>query len=402
MTSIVDLVAPRGVEEFLGTTWGRQARVYPGPAERVDHLMPWRALNEILRRHRLQEPRLRLARGGERVPVEEYSSPVTPRRGAPYRTIDHGELGNCLREGATLVLDSADELYAPVDELAGDIERTLRERTQVNLYASFGPTRGFETHWDDHDVLVVQVHGSKHWRVFGPTRAHPTRRDVETPEPPDAEPEHDVVLTAGDVLHVPRGWWHDASATEGASLHLTFGVSSCIGSDLVTWLADELRRHEVARADLPRYAGSEVRAQRVKELTELLTAELADPAVLGRFFADRDAMSPPRTYSGLPFSVGDELPADAGSVVTLQAPRAALTEDDGTVTLAADGKRFTYAAAAAPVLRALLDGTPRSVTELVTVSGGLDAETVATLCTELVRGGLATASAGEAKPEFPG
>lgn len=391
MTSIVDLVAPGGVEEFLGTTWGRQARVYPGEADRVADLMPWHALNEILRRHRLQEPRLRLARAGERVPVEEYTSPVTPRRGAPYRRIDHGELGARLRDGATLVLDSADELYGPVDTLAGDIERVLRERTQVNLYASFSATRGFETHWDDHDVLVVQVHGSKHWRVFGPTRRYPSRRDVATPEPPEGEPALDLVLTAGDVLHVPRGWWHDASATEGASLHLTYGVNSATGVDFVTWLADELRRHEVARADLPRYAGTEARKQRVKELGELLATELAEPGLLDRFLADRDAMAPPRTHSGLPFSVHDALPAHTGTV-TLQAPRAALSEDTagGTVTLAADGNRLTFAAAAAPVLRVLLDGAEHPVADLAARSGGLDADTVATLCTELIRNGLAT------------
>lgn len=394
MTSIVDLVAPGGVEEFLGTTWGRQARVYPGPDDRFGHLMPWHALNEILRRQRLAEPRLRLARSGERVPVEEYSTGVTPRRGAPYRRLDHGELGARLRDGATLVLDAADELYGPVDDLAGDIERALRERTQVNLYASFNATRGFETHWDDHDVLVVQVHGSKHWRVFGPTRRYPSRRDVETPEPPDGAPEMDFTLTAGDVLHVPRGWWHDASATEGASLHLTFGVNSCTGADFVTWLADELRRHEVARADLPRYAGPEVRAQRVRELSELLTKELSEPDVLDRFFADRDAMAPPRTWSGLPFSVHDTLPSAPDGTVTLQAPRAALSEDAdaGTVTLVADGNRLTFAAPAAPVLRALLDGATHTVGELVETSGGLDAETVATLCTELVRNGVATAA----------
>ncbi|MGH3437230.1 MAG: cupin domain-containing protein [Sciscionella sp.] len=391
MISLADLVGPGGVEEFLGTTWGRQMRVYRGADNQFADLLPWRTLNEILRRHRMGEPRLRLARGGERVPVEEYTTAITPRRGAPYRRIEQGELGRSLREGATLVIDSFDELCAPVDELAADLERELRERVQVNLYGSFSATRGFDTHWDDHDVLVVQVHGSKHWRVFGHTRPYPTRRDVEQPQAPTGQPDHDFVLTPGDVLHVPRGWWHDASATDGASVHLTFGVSTSVGADLISWLADEMRRHEVVRQDLPRFSGAEVRAQRVKELAELLTAELSEPDVLDRFFADRDATAAPRTWGGLPFSVHDELPADPQVRVRLQVPRVALVEPgDGTVALAGDGRRCTFAAPAAPVLRALVDGRARALADLVTVSGGLDAATVRALCTELIRQGFVT------------
>lgn len=392
MTGLADLVAPGGVEEFLGTTWGRRMRVYRGADSRFAELLPWPALNEILRRHRLAEPRLRLARDGERVPVEEYTTGVTPRRGAAYRRINHGEMGRCLREGATLVVDSFDELHEPVDELAADLERALRERVQVNLYASFGPTKGFDTHWDDHDVLVVQVHGSKHWRVFGPTREHPTRRDVAQPDAPGGAPDHDFVLTAGDVLHVPRGWWHDANATEGASLHLTFGINTSTGADFLGWLADELRAHDVVRQDLPRFAGPEIRAQRVKELADLVATALAEPDALDRYFAARDATASPRTWGGLPFSVNASVPDDPAMTVRLQVPRATLTTSGDTVQLAGDDRCCTFAAPAAPVLRALIDGAPRTVPELVAASGGLDAATVRGLCTELVRLGMATAS----------
>lgn len=43
---------------------------------------------------------------------------------------------------------------------------------------------GFGTHWDDHNVIVVQVEGSKHWRLYGPTRSAPMHRDTAQPEPP--------------------------------------------------------------------------------------------------------------------------------------------------------------------------------------------------------------------------
>jgi ribosomal protein L16 Arg81 hydroxylase len=388
MTSLRDLVSPGGVEDFLDTTWGRQAEVYPGEPGRYEHLLPWTALNDILRRSRLGEPRLRLAHDGERIPAEEYTSLITPRRGDPYRRIDHGTLAEKVRDGATLVIDSIDELYAPIDDLAGDLERVLRERVQVNCYISFGAKVGFATHWDDHDVLAVQVHGRKHWRVFGPTRPAPLRRDVAMPEPPTGDPVKDFVLTDGEVLHVPRGWWHDASAMEGPSLHLTFGVGAVTGVDLVAWVADELRRHELARTDLPRRGDN---TQYVKELAELVAAELAEPDVLQRFLADRDGTAVPRARAGFPFSVRDKV--DVGSMIRLNAPRARLIESGDTVSLRADGKSFTFAGKAGPVLRALHDGEWHSVGDLVEVSGGLPEGTVRSLCTELVRRGAAAVGA---------
>ncbi len=364
---------------------------YPGAADRFTHLLSWDALNELLRRHRLEEPRLRLAKDGAGVRPEEYTTLVTPRRGAPYRRIDQAALAGCIADGATMVIDSIDELHGPIDELAGKIEAALRERVQVNCYLSYRRTHGFITHWDDHDVLALQVHGAKHWRVFGPTRPHPTRRDVAAPTAPDGEPEHDLTLQAGDVLHVPRGHWHDANALDGPSVHLTFGINRATGADFVTWVADELRHYDLARTDMPRFASPEQQRQHVKELGELMTGQLAQPDALERFFADRDATAAPRAWAALPVSLGEPLPETGELWVRANAPRSVLAERDGVVELSADGKRYTFAAAVAPVLRALCDGGSHSLSELCARAPELGERTVRGLCAELLRQGVATA-----------
>jgi ribosomal protein L16 Arg81 hydroxylase len=390
-----ELVAPHRVEDFLDSVWGKQMQVFRGDDDRFADLLPWSALNELLRRHRLEAPRLRLAKDGDRVGVEQYTTTVTPRRGPSYQRLDHAALAETISDGATLVIDSIDELCGPVDSLAGNLEQAFRERVQTNCYASFTATNGFATHWDDHDVLVLQVHGRKHWRVFGPTRPFPTRRDVAHPEPPTGEPMHDFILEAGDVLHVPRGWWHDANALDGPSVHLTFGITCANGIDFAVWAAEELRRHELARADLPRFADAETRRQRAKELVELLAAELADPDAMERFFADRDVTAVPRGWAAFPYSVTGKLPEpgseEAASLrFRLTVPRAILAEGEKTVELAGDGNRYTFAAPAGPVLRKLVSGEERSLDELVAASGGLSAGTVHTLCMDLIRRGVLT------------
>lgn len=63
-------------------------------------------------------------------------------------------------------------------------------------------------HWDDHATFIVPIYGTKAWTVPGPGRPHPMKTDTDhnhtAPEPVAWE----GVLKAGQILHVPRGWWH--------------------------------------------------------------------------------------------------------------------------------------------------------------------------------------------------
>ena len=156
-----DLVSPTPVDAFLREHCGQRFFHQPGAGERFDGLLSWAALNRILEDHRLEPPRLRLARDGAPVPDERYAVRRRTRRGVSYPVLDPARLREELAAGATLVLDGVDELHRPVRDLAASLERELGERTQVNLYASWRERRGFGMHWDDHDVLVLQVSGRK-------------------------------------------------------------------------------------------------------------------------------------------------------------------------------------------------------------------------------------------------
>ncbi|WP_367043903.1 cupin domain-containing protein [Streptomyces sp. Je 1-332] len=390
MTAFADLIAPHGADNFLRTVWGREMKLFRGATSRFAHLLPWPTLNGILHRHRLEAPRLRIAQAGQLVPPDSYGTP--PGSGDPYFRIDPHKLNQRLADGATLVLDGIDELHAPIEQLAADIEHVVRERVQVNCYASFGPQPAFDTHWDDHEVLVLQVHGRKRWRVFAPTRPHPTRRDTQPPQQPVDEPVADLILTPGDVLHVPRGWWHDATAVDEPSLHLTFGVTPPTGVDLLTWAADQLRHHELARQNLPVHNDVEAQSQYVKELTALLTEQLDAGTILPRYRAARDAQAPSRAHPSLPWSATSGVPDDIELTIQWRAPRARLQVHAQAVRLTANGQLYTFASRATPVLQALLDGRARTVSELVSVPDNtLDRTMTRALCSSLINQGLASA-----------
>jgi cupin superfamily protein len=386
---LAGLVAPLEAGQFFADVLGKAPRRFPGEKGRFAGLLPWPELDRVLRQHRLEFPRLRLALDGDVVPAHTYTEMVSTRRNGLVPRVLSAPFAEHLRAGATLVVDSVNELVDGVGELASRLEHDLRERIQVNLYAGWGTTHGFDVHWDDHDAFIIQLSGRKRWRLHGVTRRSPLQRDVELPDRPEGEPYEDFLLEDGDVLYLPRGHWHDVSAVGEESLHLTIGFNAATGVDLVAWLADQLRADELFREDLPRFAGPEVRAERAEALRRRLAELTAGDDLVDRFLADRDAQAPAQTRVGLPWAATAELlPPDEDFEVRLLAPRAALADGEGTVALVGAGKRLVFAAPARPVLAALLGGTPQPFKVLADAAPGVDRATVRALLGELVTQGL--------------
>jgi hypothetical protein len=224
--------------------------------------------------------------------------------------------------------------------------------------------------------------------MHGVTRPFPLQRDIALPERPDAEPIADFLLNDGDVLYLPRGHWHDVSAIGAESLHLTIGFNRATGVDLVAWLADQLRSEELFRDDLPRFADADSRAARSAALRDRIVALLGDD-VVDRFLDDRDAQAPAHSFAGLPWSAtSDLLAAGDDAEVRFVVPRAVVTSENGTIAIAAAGKRLVFAAAAEPVITALVDGGRQSVRQLTAGAPDLGRATIRALLGELIVHGM--------------
>lgn len=383
MTTEVPAVVEHLGEDFLAQVYGRTYRHFPGEPGRFSGLLGWDDLNALLTHHRLEPPRLRLSVDGEALPQHAYSVPVMTRRSTVWHRLKPAELHHHLAEGATLVLDAIDELHPGVSHLAQELERHLRAGIQVNAYASWTPEEGFGVHWDDHDVLVLQLDGVKRWRIYGPTRQAPLHRDTNVPEPPPNEPLVELVLRKGDMLYLPRGWWHAVAASEGVhSLHLTCGMQTTAGADLLQWLSEHLRRDTTVRSDLPRFGTKEEKTDFVRSLGDLVMTEFRDDTLLDRFFAMRDATDRARLVPSLPYVEG--VPPDPNVVVHLVTARARLYSDgEGRTVLTAGGEEWTFSEQAAPLLSLLVDGGRHRLGALAQAAG-LRVGQVAELVSELV------------------
>ena len=352
--------------------------------EAVRALLDFDVLDEILTTRPLAPPRLRLHREGSPVPADRYTATGELSRSAT-RVIRPEGLYRELRAGASLVLDSIDRMHPPIRAAADDLMRLVRERAQANLYLIWGDSHGFDTHWDDHDTFIIQVIGTKAWKVHGQgSRPYPMKVDSDHAHTAPEGTVWEGVLRPGHVLHVPRGWWHTVTGTGDVSAHLTFGFTRATGVDWARSLVERLFEEEVFRRDLPRFSAAEDRRKHHDRLVRVL-AELAEEHGVDDFLADRDARFPRRQSFSLRAAVEDDAPIGPGTLVEFVPLLDPPVERDGDrITVAVSGRRYGLPASAEPVLAVLARDRELSAAELAERSGA-SRETTAAVLRALVR-----------------
>jgi ribosomal protein L16 Arg81 hydroxylase len=147
-----------------------------------------------------------------------------------------------------VVLNNLETHSARARQLTETVRQFAGFPSRSNAYLSFGGEGSFGAHWDTHDVFVLQLVGRKHWRVSPPTfplplPAHPSHGSGQTAPSLSAI---DTLLEAGDLLYLPRGWWHDVTPLPEPSLHLSVGVYVPSVYDALTWLSRQVLPREMA------------------------------------------------------------------------------------------------------------------------------------------------------------
>lgn len=351
-------------------------------------LTPTKMLDLVMRRS-LAPHRLRCLANGSDVHPQDYFTMFEARRGHAMQMADMRRIGLLLKAGCTLVLNETNT-YDPAMEVAcRALQWWTHELAQVNVYLTTGKAAGFQLHWDDHDVLIVQLAGEKSWEVRGTSRPVPMYRDAApNPNPPD-EIVWSGTVQAGDVMHIPRGYWHQATREDrgdGYSLHATFGFTKRTGVHWLNWLADQARAEEVFRNDLNRWGSPDEQAYQQRVLFDradcLLTAH---PAT--EFLKLRERQQPPARHIATHGVFG---PPE--SVVCMTEFLPDIEVHGALVVVRAGGKEITLQAIALSAVRLLLSGEPVNV-DAVSETTGVDA-------VELAEVFLTEGICGEVTPEL--
>jgi ribosomal protein L16 Arg81 hydroxylase len=356
------IIAPMQRDAFISRYWEQTWLHLKGAPGRFTDLMPWSDLNLLLANARLAPPLVRLSRNGE--PLDSAAFMHTPPGAGHLPRLDAGKVAVLLAQGATLVLHMVEDISPTVRALARAVGAALQARSYVNLYASWKTQNGFDLHWDAHEVLVLQVHGRKRWRIHAPTQDQPL--DAGVPPEPVGAPVWEGMLEEGDILYLPRGWWHMAEPVNEPSLHLTIGVSPVHGLNMLNWLAGRLRQHSaLARQNLPLLNGPQARSEHLAALKALVDASLTE-AALEEFLHDAAEHQHGRPDLQLPQGPCRQLaPLNENSLIRLASSASLLLRTRGdAVTFNAYGKTYRVPAFVGPALALLGDARAVAVAEL--------------------------------------
>jgi hypothetical protein len=361
------VIAPLGQDRFLTDHWEKFWLHLPGSPDRFSDLLSWDELGAILENTRMVPPHIRLSKDGNLIEPERYM--YTPPGAGNLPHIDSGRLITLLAEGATLVLQGVEDLAPKVRALSESFRDALKARNHVNLYAGWHSQNGFDLHWDTHEVMVLQLHGRKHWQIFAPTQDYPL--DIGAPPRPAGTPTWDGILNAGDMLYLPRGWWHVAHPLNEPSMHLTFGIAPMHGLNLLNWMVKRLRSHPHLRRNLPVLQEPAARQAHMAELRALVAEGLNDKAI-DEFLREADGLvhgRPPIRLPQAPYHQAAPL-RDESRIRLASAPRLSLMVQDGKVAFHAYDKIYHVPLDVKPALEMLSDRRAVSLAELYTTLDG--------------------------------
>ncbi|MBB0991501.1 cupin [Dietzia maris] len=399
----------RGRDEFAADYWGHQPLLSPAarlPRDFSDLLTP-AMVDEIIAERGLRTPFIRMAREGTLVDRACFTR--TGGFGAlmPDQVDPDGVLTE-FAAGATIVLQGLHRFWPPIIDFVRGMTSDIGHPVQTNAYITPPANRGFDPHYDVHDVLVLQVSGTKRWRVHEPVHHHPlpdqpwTDHREAIAERAKDEPVIDTVLEPGDCLYLPRGWIHSAEAQGDTSIHLTVGVAPLTGHDVATAMIEALASEEELRASLPfglapvDAARAEPHAREVLDVLARLIGEkqeqlsaLAGDALAGKYLdlTRPAAIRPLATLDAVAALDADtRLRLREGLHVRVDCTDSAAADAD-TVVLRLPTKSVTFPAVCASALRAVLEGDPVSAGTLP----GLDADDGLVVLRRLLREGVVVA-----------
>jgi len=174
---------------------------------------------------------------GYEVPKKEYVESYDNLGVTEYRCIT-SKLYEYLRNGATLVRNRIKN-EAFVDKISQQIGCFSEARTITGGYAAFSSKSSYKSHWDTRDVYAVQLLGRKRWILKKPNFEFPLYMQQTKNFKSIQEPEEiymDVTLEAGDILYIPRGWWHDPLPLGEETFHLAVATFAPTGFEYMQWL----------------------------------------------------------------------------------------------------------------------------------------------------------------------
>jgi len=289
------ILQPIQQAEFFSTYWEKlPCHISRPELAHFSQLLSPADIEELLVSQDLFFPAFQVIESGRTIAVGDFTS--DDGRVLPHRAMQH------YHDGATLILSQAHKTFTTLGKLCRSINKDFQMGCQANVYLSPAGCQGFDSHYDTHDVFILQVSGSKTFRFYPSDIELPFTNDTYNPElNPKGLVDEKINLKAGDTLYIPRGVVHDAIAeSDEASLHITLGLYPQVMKDVLQEIIQAAAENDVdfRRSALLPNADRTSLLQQAKEMLENALSEDNVTTALSRL-KDKTALAGMSSYNKL-------------------------------------------------------------------------------------------------------
>ena len=224
------IMAPVTEEVFFGDYWEQQSlHLSRNDEGRFSGLIDTTSIEQVLASGNLEFPRVQMTHNNR-----DTDEPLPVYYDAENKILANRVAEN-YKNGATLILTEAHKHFKELSALSQRLSAQLSLNCRANAYLTPPGQQGFAAHYDTHDVVVLQVSGTKRFDFYKGGTVLPFNNSTFDPETSEVGEQYDsITLEPGDSLYIPRGIVHNAVADESeSSLHITLGIYATTVADLL-------------------------------------------------------------------------------------------------------------------------------------------------------------------------
>jgi ribosomal protein L16 Arg81 hydroxylase len=219
--------------DLAGTYWNRKHGLFKR-ASPTAGLIDEGTIQDVLDAGLLRWPYFTLMKDGRQPELSAFTKTREVAGKYVKGFADAVKVREQLAAGATMKLSQLEDWSLPIRTLMREIEALLPAELKAYVFYTPCDSTGMAPHRDGSHVLALQIAGAKEWRIYDA----PDQVDARSGLDVDVDSHsHSFVMEPGDVLYLPHGFPHYATARGGTSLHLTFTITEPTPLDLVESLA---------------------------------------------------------------------------------------------------------------------------------------------------------------------
>lgn len=236
------LIEPISVETFLLDYWDRAPLIVSrDQPDYYSGLFSLNSVDELVGLHSFQPGGIRY------LPCERAVDPI-PFSLSEDGFADSADVYKKYHQGASLFFHGIHKYRKPIAQLCRSLTRFFRMPSGATAVVSPPGIHSSPTHFDLTNNFLIQVEGSKRYRIYESFEALPIARQ-EKPHlvSPDllGDPLYDIELRSGDVLFIPRGFVHEGFASDQGSVHVTAGLNCLTWADLLIETVEALSQRQL-------------------------------------------------------------------------------------------------------------------------------------------------------------